>query len=138
MPITPEMIMQVRYEVQDVDVALPILDDAVYEYILTKNSENIPRSSIDAARMILQRLSLTASKNTVDIFSIDSTVSAKQYKEALLLYIKDPNLNPLYQNLTGSFGGVSKSEMQDNDDTTDNNLIPKPYQDRELTFNFNF
>lgn len=138
MPITPEMIMQVRYEVQDVDVALPILDDAVYEYILTKNSENIPRSSIDAARMILQRLSLTASKNTVDIFSIDSTVSAKQYKEALLLYIKDPNLNPLYQNLTGSFGGVSKSEMQNNDDNTDNNLIPKPYQDRELTFNFNF
>jgi hypothetical protein len=138
MPITPEMIMQVRYEVQDVDVALPILDDAVYEYILTKNAENIARSSIDAARMILQRLSLTASKNTVDIFSIDSTVSAKQYKEALLLYIKDPNLNPLYQNLTGSFGGISKSEMQENDDTSDNNLIPKPNQDRELTFNFTF
>ncbi len=35
---TPQEILAVRYEVQDVDVALPILPDATYEYILTKNT----------------------------------------------------------------------------------------------------
>lgn len=136
--------MQVRYEVQDTDVTLPFLSDAEYEYVLTKNTESIARSSIDAARMILMKLSMRGNSETVDIFTIDTSKSAKQYKEALMLFLKDPNLNPLYKTLSGYVGGVSKSDMEVNDLTTDNNTVPNPSKDRILginplgTLNFTF
>ena len=133
--ITPEMIMQVRYEVQDTDITLPFLSDAEYEYILTKNTENIARSSIEAARMILMQLSLRGNSETVDIFSVDNSKSAKNYKESLMLFIKDPNLNPLYKTLSGYVGGVSKSDMEVNDFNVDNNTVPNPSKDRNLGIN---
>lgn len=142
--VTPEMIMQVRYEVQDTDVTLPFLSDDEYEYVLTKNAESIARSSIDAARMILMKLSMRGNSETVDIFSIDTSKSAKNYKEALMIFLKDPNLNPLYKTLSGYVGGVSKSDMEANDLDADNNTVPNPSKDRNLginplgTLNFTF
>lgn len=124
-------IQKIRVEVGDTEVGFPLLTDDVYEYLLEKNFNNIPRASIDAARVILFQLS-TRNTETIDIFSIKNT-SSESYRQALELYIKNPYLNPLSSNLKGWIGGVSKSEMELNDSNLDNNIIQSPSKDR-LTF----
>ena len=123
-------IQKLRVEVGDVDVSFPILDDTSYEYFLEKHSNNLNRAGLDAARAILFQLS-TRNSETVDVFSVKNT-SAEAYRQALLLYIKDPNLNPLYQNLKGYVGGVSLSDMAENNANLDNNIIQSPSDSGEL------
>ena len=114
-------IQKLRVEVGDTDVSFPILDDTSYEYFLEKHSNNLNRAGLDAARAILFQLS-TRNSETVDVFSVKNT-SAESYRQALLLYIKDPTLNPLYQNLKGYVGGVSISDMEANNANCDNNIV---------------
>lgn len=118
-------IQDIRYELADTDVNFPILSDAEITYYLTKNSTNLARTSMDCARAILMKLSMR-SEDTIDIFSMKSAKTANQYMLALQLYIKDPNLNPLMQNLQGYAGGVSISDMQANDSNSDNNRVIRP------------
>ena len=117
-------IQKLRVEVGDTDVSFPILDDTSYEYFLEKHSNNLNRAGLDAARAILFQLS-TMNSETVSIFSVKNT-SAEAYRQALLLYIKDQNLNPIYQNLKGYFGGVSISDMEANAANPDNNIVENP------------
>ena len=123
-------IQKLRVEVGDTDVSFPILDDSSYQYFLDKHSNNLNRAGLDAARAILFQLS-TRNSETVDVFSVKNT-SAESYRQALLLYIKDPNLNPLYKNLQGFFGGVSISDMDANNANLDNNIIQSPSDSGEL------
>ncbi len=123
-------IQKLRVEVGDTDVSFPILDDTSYEYFLEKNSNNLNRAGLDAARAILFQLS-TRNSETVDVFSVKNT-SAESYRQALLLYIKDPTLNPLYQNLKGYVGGVSISDMDANNANLDNNIVQNPSDSGEL------
>ena len=117
-------IQKLRVEVGDTDVSFPMLDDTSYEYFLEKHSNNLNRAGLDAARAILFQLS-TRNSETVDVFSVKNT-SAESYRQALLLYIKDPTLNPLYQNLKGYVGGVSISDMEANVANPDNNIVTNP------------
>ena len=114
-------IQKVRIEIGDTDPGFPLLDDATYAYYLEKHNNSIVRASIDAAKTILFQLSMQDS-HTVDIFSVRNT-SAASYKQALMLYIKDPNLNPLYNNLNMWVGGVSKTEIAANNANVDNNYV---------------
>ena len=123
-------IQKLRLEVGDVDVSFPILDDTSYEYFLEKHSNNLNRAGLDAARAILFQLS-TRNSETVDVFSVKNT-SAEAYRQALLLYIKDPNLNPLYKNLKGYVGGVSISDMEANNADLDNNIVENPGKTESL------
>ena len=123
-------IQKLRVEVGDTDVSFPFLDDTSYEYFLEKHSNNLNRAGLDAARAILFQLS-TRNSETVDVFSVKNT-SAEAYRQALLLYIKDPNLNPLYQNLKGYVGGISISDMDANNTNLDNNIIQSPSDSGEL------
>jgi hypothetical protein len=128
--MTFTLIQQVRMEVSDTDTSFPILDDSTYQYFLDKNSNSIPRSSLDAARAILFRLSINSTDSSVDIFSIKGSKAAAAYREALILYIKDPSLNPVYNLVQGYVGGVSKTDMLANDATLDNNIVAMPKIDR--------
>ena len=123
-------IQKLRLEVGDVDVSFPILDDTSYEYFLEKHSNNLNRAGLDAARAILFQLS-TRNSETVDVFSVKNT-SAESYRQALVLYIKDPNLNPLYKNLKGYVGGVSISDMEANNADLDNNIVENPGKTESL------
>lgn len=125
-------IQKIRVEIGDTEVGFPLLTDDVYEYLLEKNFNNIPRASIDAAKAILFQLSVRSGSETVDVFTVKNT-SPSSYLQALELYIKNPYLNPLASNLKGWVGGVSKSEMELNDSNLDNNIIQSPAKDR-LTF----
>lgn len=118
-------IQKVRVECADTDPTFPILPDSTYIYLLEKNYDSITRSAMDAARIILMHLSQRGTE-TVDIFTIKGSSAAESYRQALILYIKDPNNNPLYQNCQAWFGGVSVSQMQSNDANLDNNIVQQP------------
>lgn len=126
MAVTPEMISACRTEVGDVVIELPILADSEYTYFLTKNSENIRRASLDAAKTILLKLSLNSKSSTVDVLSVNTTMVAGDYRKALQLYIKSPELNGMYSTVSAWAGGISKSDMQSNIDNLDNNAVLPP------------
>ena len=126
MAVTPEMISACRTEVGDVIIELPILADSEYTYFLTKNSENIRRASLDAAKTILLKLSLNSKSSTVDVLSVNTTMVAGDYRKALQLYIKSPELNGMYSTVSAWAGGISKSDMQANVDNLDNNAVLPP------------
>ena len=118
-------IQKVRIEVADLDPGFPLLADDEYTYLLEKNSNSVVRASVDAARIILLKLSQQTDE-TVSIFSVKGSKAAEQYRLALELYIKNPQLNPLYNNLQGYFGGVSISDMEANAANPDNNIVENP------------
>ena len=118
-------IQKVRIEVADLDPGFPLLVDDEYSYLLEKNNNSIVRASVDAARIILLKLSQQTDE-TVSIFSVKGSKAAEQYRLALELYIKNPQLNPLYNNLQGYFGGVSISDMKANAANSDNNIVENP------------
>ena len=118
-------IQKVRIEVADLDPGFPLLSDDEYSYILEKNNNSIVRAATDAARIILLKLSQQTDE-TVSIFSVRGSKAAEQYRLALELYIKNPQLNPLYNNLQGYFGGVSLSDMSANNSNPDNNIVENP------------
>lgn len=123
------LIQQVRLNVADNSPGLYIISDDELGYLLEKNNNNVARASLDAAKIILLNLSQRTDE-TVDIMSIKSSSAATAYRLALELFIKDPNLNPLIGNLQGYFGGISKSDMQANNDNCDNNIVENPTKDR--------
>lgn len=126
-------IQKVRIEVADLDPGFPLLVDNEYAYLLEKNNNSIVRASVDAARIILLKLSQQTDE-TVSIFSIRGSKVAEQYRLALELYIKNPQLNPLYNNLQGYFGGISVSDMQKNNTNCDNNVVVSPSEPDELVY----
>jgi len=123
-----EDIMKVRYELADTDIALPILSDTEYGYFLDKNNQNIRRSMIDAAKTILFKLSMRGDE-TVDIFTIKGSRVAAEYRQALQMFVRDPNFNPALTLATAFAGGVSLSDMKTNDETLDNNIVIVPGTD---------
>lgn len=118
-------IKECRVAVGDLDVGFPILDDATYEYFITKNEGSVRRAALEAAKTILFQLSMRG-EETVDIFSIKGSKAAEQYRLALALFLKDPNLNPVLTSASGYGSGISLQDMQDNIDNTDNNAIRTP------------
>ena len=119
------LIQQVKLEVADLDPSFPLLSDSDYEYLLLKHNNSVVRSAVDAARIILLMLSQRTDE-TVSIFSVRGSKVADQYRLALELYIKNPQLNSLYNNLKGYFGGVSLSDMDANNSNPDNNIVENP------------
>ena len=124
---TTEQITAVRMEVQDIDPALPFLSDETISYFVDKNNGSIPRASLDSARAILLQLSMR-SNETVDIFSLSNSKTASAYKEALLLFISNPTLNPVLNAANSElyFGGTSKATVQANVDNSDNITVESP------------
>ncbi len=114
-----------RLEVGDTDLSLPILSDDSYQYYLDSENGNVVRASIRAAKAILMRLAITNNQEIVDIITINPK-SAGEYRQALLLYIANPNLNPLYLTAKGWFGNVSNAEILENNSNPDNNFVKVP------------
>lgn len=130
-------ITKVRLEVADLDPSMPLLQDDTYAYYLEKNSNNIQRAALDAARVILMMLSQRGDE-TVDIFSIRGSKAAEQYRLALELYLSNPNLNPMLNNVQGYIGGVSHTDIQANLTNVDNNVVTNPYNEQQSKFPTNY
>ncbi len=82
MAVTPEMITAVRLEVADNDPALPILSDDEITYLLNKQNESIRKASLDAARIILLKLSQVGDE-VVGMMSVKGSKVAEQYRLSL-------------------------------------------------------
>lgn len=130
-------IQKVRVEVADVDLALPILPDSTYEYLLEKQNNSIARSAMDACRIILMTLAQRTDES-VDLFSIKGSKASAEYREALKIYLKDPYNNPVLQNCQGWAGGVSLSQMEANDQDPDTNNIFRPTESEQKPTYFVF
>ena len=118
-------IQALRYELGDTSPELPIMSDEEYQYFLSKNDYVIRRAAMDAAKSIMLKLSMR-SDETVDIFSVKGSAAARNYMQALQMYIKNPDLNALYEKVQGYAGGISKADMQANDANLDNNIVKDP------------
>lgn len=114
-----------RIELGDTSPEFPIMTDDEYNYFLSKHDWNIRRASMDAAKSIMLKLSMRTDE-TVDIFSIKGSSAAKNYMQALQMYIKNPDLNTLYDKVQGYAGGISKADMLANDSNLDNNIVKDP------------
>jgi len=119
------LIQQVRLNTQDNTPGLYVISDDEIQYLLDKNLNNVNRASVEAARIVLFNLSMRTDE-TVDVFSIRGSQASKAYMEALKLYIRDPNLNQVGNNLQGYVGGISLEDMQANDANLDNNIFINP------------
>lgn len=117
----------IRIELGDTSPEFPIMSDEEYRYFLDKNDWSIRRASLDAAKSMMMKLSMRTDE-TVDIFSVKGSGAAKQFMQALQMYITNPDLNPIYQNAMPYAGGVSKSDMLSNDLNLDNNIVVQPTQ----------
>lgn len=123
---TAEDRQKIRYELNDNNPGLYILDDSTIDYYLTKNSGSISATSIDCCRAILLRLSMDSSDNIVDVLSIKTSKAAEQYRLALQMYLRDPSLNPIMKSVSIYGGNISKSDIQSNIDNPDNNSVQSP------------
>jgi hypothetical protein len=118
-------IQALRIELGDTSAEFPIMSDEEYNYFLSKHDWNISRATMDAAKSIMLKLSMRTDE-TVDIFSIKGAAAAKNYMMALQLYIKNPDLNTMYDKIQGYASGISKEDMLKNDSNLDNNVIVQP------------
>lgn len=119
-------IQKVRLEIADNDPALPVLSDEEVGYYLEKHSNSISRAAIDCAKTIMFKLSMNAGEQRVDIFSISGKEASMAYIAALKLYISNPNINGIFNNMNVYIAGTSVSDMQANIDNTDNNIVLIP------------
>lgn len=119
-------IQKVRLEIADNDPALPVLSDEEVAYYLEKHSNSISRAAIDCAKTIMFKLSMNAGEQRVDIFSISGKAASDAYIAALKLYISNPNINGIFNNMNVYISGTSVSDMQANIANTDNNIVLIP------------
>ena len=101
------------------------MSDGEISYFLDKNSQVIGKTMLDVAKTILFKLSMRGDE-TVDIFSYKGAKAAEAYKNALHLYIKNPSFNPALTLAAAYAGGISKSDMQTNEETEDTNAVLSP------------
>ena len=118
-------IQALRYELGDTSPEFPIMSDEEYQYFLSKNDYVVRRAAMDAAKSIMFKLSMR-DDSAVDIFSIKGSAAARNYMQALLMFIKNPDLNSLYDKVQGYAGGISKADMLSNDSNLDNNIVNQP------------
>lgn len=116
----------VRIEIgDDAGPGLHILSDQTIDYYLSKNGNSIARASMDAARAILFRLAQQGNEQ-VDILQLQNSRVASEYRQALQLYLRDPNLNPIMNSLKGYFGNTSKEDIFSNNSDLNNNIVKDP------------
>ena len=120
MPYTGDLsnpVMVLRLYLGDTSSEYEILKDGDYQYFLDKYNGNERRATLDAARAILFALS-SKTRERIDVLEIHGDQWARQYREALIEMLRNPELT-----LSVSMpyaGGISKQDMYENDNNSDN------------------
>ncbi len=122
---------QVRLLCQDNTPGLYIISDDEIDFLLERNNNNVDKAVYEALQIMLRYLAQRGDES-IDVFSIRGSKAAEQMRLAIELYLKDPANNPLYKNLKGYVGGVSISDMAENNANLDNNTIQSPSDSGEL------
>ena len=111
---------RVRVKVGDTDTNNEYLSDDWYSYYLTQNSSNERLAAIDAAKSILAKFT-SSTRAKLDQLEVYENQQFDQYLKWLKNFIEDPSISGLLSPVPYA-GGVSESDMRDNNTTTDNNL----------------
>ena len=122
---------QVRLLCQDNTPGLYIISDDEIDFLLERNNNSVDKAVYEALQIMLRYLAQRGDES-IDVFSIRGSKAAEQMRLAIELYLKDPANNPLYKNLKGYVGGVSLSDMAENNANLDNNIIQSPSDSGEL------
>lgn len=116
------LIQQCRLELADTQpVPFQYLDDQSYQYFLQKNSNSVRKACLDAAKTILFLLS-RSTRETLEAMEVYGNQHFEQYKQALLLFIKDPNYS-LASFAQPYASGISNTDIINNIQTLDNNIV---------------
>lgn len=115
---------RVRLIVGDIATEFEYLSDETYEYLLDKYDGNETAAALEAARYILGSLAKYSRQRTGDI-EVYGAEMFENYKDFLLELIKNPQL--LFDRAQAYAGGISKSDMENNDNNPDN-LPPRIYR----------
>ena len=122
---------QVRLLCQDNTPGLYIISNDEIDFLLERNNNNVDKAVYEALQIMLRYLAQRGDES-IDVFSIRGSKAAEQMRLAIELYLKDPANNPLYKNLKGYVGGVSISDMAENNANLDNNIIQSTSDSGEL------
>jgi len=111
-------VMQVRLNLGDTSQDFELLTDAEYQYLLDKYNQNVNRATIDAARSILFKLSSRSRETVYEVGEVYGSDWFKNYRNALIDMLRNPNLT--LSVAMPYAGGISKSDMRENDANSDN------------------
>ena len=109
-------IEQVRLIIGDT-ISPFILTDEEIQYFLDKYEGNVNRASIDSARCVYVEILRYPTKEVAGDIEVSSQW-ASEYRKWLEMFLKDPNVSPF--NPIAYAGGISKSDMLNNDSNNDN------------------
>ena len=112
----------VRLEVGLVGEAYGLLSDEEISYYLTKNSNNIRRTSLDCAKTVLFILSQRVHERA-DVLEIWGHDWFNNYYKSLKLYISDPNFSFAINGAVPYAGGISVSDIRENINNADNFVV---------------
>lgn len=116
------LVEQVRLEVGLVGQACDLLSDDEITYYLTKNTNNITKTSRDCAKTALFILSqyVHEKASELEIWGHDWF---NNYYKALQLYLNDPNFNTSITGAKPYAGGISVSDIKANVENFDNQVV---------------
>lgn len=115
---------RVRLIVGDTATEFDYLSDETYQYLLTKYLNNETAAALEAARYILGSLAKYSRQRTGDI-EVYGAEMFKNYKDFLIELIRNPQM--LLDRAQVYAGGISRSDMEQNDMNPDN-IAPRFYR----------
>lgn len=108
-----------------------LLTDVEVDYFISKNSGNTTQAAVEAARVVLFKLSQNV-RSRWDNAEVYEDQLFKQWSEALQVFVERNDEGSLSASLSiavskanGYAGNISLADMQANDENVDNNTIVK-------------
>lgn len=116
------LVQQVRLEIGLIGNAYDLLSDDEITHYLTKNNNNIRRTSLDCGKIVCFILAqLTHTK--ADVLEEWSQDWFNNYYKTLQMYMNDPNFSFAINGAMPYAGGISVSDIRANVDNSDNLVV---------------
>ncbi len=112
----------IRLEIGLVGEAYGLLSDEEISYYLTKNNNNIRRTSLDCAKTVLFILSQRVHERA-EVLEIWGHDWFNNYYKSLKLYISDPNFSFAINGAAPYAGGISVTDIRENVNNSDNFVV---------------